>query len=1572
MLRTWVALLLFAGWAGSSCAQEQVEDTRFSVDRGFYSSSTNLVISSQTPSATITYTLDGSDPRTSPTANSGTNPILVAIDPDSSTGKWKATPAVMVRAYAHSPGMLPTNVDTHTYIFPSKVKTQGDIRPEDGSFIFWNSTEMDPQVTTDPAYASELDEALLSLPSLSIVMDHEDLFGTEGIHRGDNLENDWEMPCSMELIYPDTPHFSTFQGFQIDCGIKNQGGGALWQNGLLDSKQSFGMRFRRKYGQGNLNYPFFEHAPLNPDSAAGEYDKLVLRAGFNKGYGHDYDLEHTVYARDQLARDLQIDMSGIGSHGSFVHLYLNGIYWGLYNPCERPDNAFAASYLGGNKEDYFCGKGKGGDTAGVDDRYDTWINTISKTADISTLREYCNIDNHADMTMFSIYAAIGDFPQYYYDVRNNPGGQVNFFNWDAEDAFGGGSKRTSDEPNISNGSKCYGFYDMVDYNIEYRMNFADRVYKACFNGGALSDEHVLENWNRLCDSIYSAMICESARWGDEKVSSPITRDDEWVSARDAVATGTVGKADWLVSIFRSDGILYPPLNPPLFNEGTDPINTVRKEIPVGFELTIERDGSSGTVYYTIDGSDPRLEGGAPQGMDAGTGTTITINSTTVVKARTKDGSTWSALHEIALFVEEDLSALKITEIMYNPEDAVMATGAAIASIKGNGGSIDPNYTNRALVEFSATLPEALTGGDKVTISGASNAANNGTFTISKVIFDGVIGETRTKKVLLNQTLLDENSGGLTADFLYDGDRYEFVEIKNTGATSLNLSGVTFTRGIKYTFPDGAALAPGSHAVLARNPWNFVERYTNVTPFGSFPASTLDNSSERLELAFGSDVRHEIYGTVTSADNFGVIITTDIPGNIGPGDRLVIKRSEHYVNNQMYKIQSILNNIVFVDKPLPTESEGAEAFFYKVISSVKYDDHEPWPLPPDGYGFSLVPTNSNPILNQDNPEVWRASANVNGSPGMDDPTPVTPTIKINEALTHTDAPLRDTVELYNPHNQAADIGGWFLTDNRDIPKKWMIPEGTIIPANGYKTFYEGHYTSSVLEFDNDEFGSAFSLSSTGDEIYLFSPTLGYSHGFGFEGSYNGISFGRHETSEGEEHFPSQQSFTPSAPNAGPAIGPVIITEIMYNPADGHHEYIELANVSDSTVQLFDPSNPTNTWKVGGISFQFPDTNVALAQGQIMLLVRDTITPAAFRTTYSISNEVQVFSYTGKLANDGETLTLRAPDEPVQTGSNAGEVAYIIIDQVAFADTAPWPTEADGQGRSLERISSEAYGNDVSNWAISSQNGGSPGLAPQLPEVPLIVDDDADGLDDNWEMTHFSSTNHAAGNPEDDFDQDGQTNLDEFISGTVPTDSNSRFAAALSTSKVEGNTHFTISWNAASNRVYDVLWAPRLGEGFQYLATGITHPQNSYTDTVHTAKSSCYYQILTRMPLPGDLDADGLPDDWENRYFSSTFAATAHLDTDGDRISNAGEYIAGTDPTDETSYPGLTSVKSSTNGYIVEWNSVTGRIYRIHYTETLGQPLLPISSWMPYPQDAYTDSVHAAQSSGYYDIRVELEK
>src|SRR5262249_5598824 len=159
------------------------------------------------------------------------------------------------------------------------------------------------------------------------------------------------------------------------------------------------------------------------------------------------------------------------------------------------------------------------------------------------------------------------------------------------------------------------------------------------------------------------------------------------------------------------------------------------------------------------------------------------------------------------------------------------------------------------------------------------------------------------------------------------------------------------------------------------------------------------------------------------------------------------------------------------------------------------------------------------------------------------------------------------------------------DDRTVPKKFRIPNGTMIASHGYVVFSEADFNPPPGTNSTD-----FALSSMGDDVYLFSADsnanlTGYSYGFHFGAAANGVTFGRYVNSVGDEHFVAQISPTLGAANSGPRVGPVVIKQIMYHPPDlangvdnADDEYLLLENISGVDVPLFDPMAPTNTWRV----------------------------------------------------------------------------------------------------------------------------------------------------------------------------------------------------------------------------------------------------------------------------------------------------------------------------------------------------------------------------------------------------------
>jgi len=393
-----------------------------------------------------------------------------------------------------------------------------------------------------------------------------------------------------------------------------------------------------------------------------------------------------------------------------------------------------------------------------------------------------------------------------------------------------------------------------------------------------------------------------------------------------------------------------------------------------------------------------------------------------------------------------------------------------------------------------------------------------------------------------------------------------------------------------------------------------------------------------------------------------------------------------------------------------------------ILDFSYDNN--WHPITGGLGFSLVVVDENAEADAwRRRSQWRPSGRLGGSPSMDDPAPPAfAPVVINEALTRSDVPPpTDTIELHNPTAGAAGIGGWFLSDDFNSPKKFRIPSGATISAGGFLAFDESQFNVGT---------NSFALSSDGDEVWLFSADAtgnltGHVQGFRFGAAEDGVSFGRHVTSTGEEHFVAQSARTLGATNAGPRIGPVVIAEVHYHPADfadggdrSDDEFIELRNVSGASVALYDSARPTNTWRItGGVDFVFP-TNQTL--GSSLLLVNfnptDTAAAAAFRAKFGVDASVPLHGpYAGQLDNSGADVELKKPTTPV-----AGAAPYVMIDQVEYRDTAPWPAAADGSGASLQRVNLAAYGNDPSNWIAATPTAGSPrplgGTAPVITVQP----------------------------------------------------------------------------------------------------------------------------------------------------------------------------------------------------------------------------------------------------------------
>ncbi len=365
------------------------------------------------------------------------------------------------------------------------------------------------------------------------------------------------------------------------------------------------------------------------------------------------------------------------------------------------------------------------------------------------------------------------------------------------------------------------------------------------------------------------------------------------------------------------------------------------------------------------------------------------------------------------------------------------------------------------------------------------------------------------------------------------------------------------------------------------------------------------------------------------------------------------------------------------------------------------------------------------------------------------------VVVNEILAHTDPPLQDAVEFYNPSPSSyVDISRFWLSNSKNDPKRFRIPANTIIPPLGYKVIYEYQFNP----FFNDTNRFFNFNSSSGDQCYLFSASndvsgtlTGYRRGVDFGASANGVSFGRHVTSSGEADMVAMSSLSlgspvtrtwaattensnlfvsgTGGPNPYPLMGPIVVTELMYHPPEilvtnwdftittndnTDEEFVELYNMSTSDVRLYDTNTyidaHTNRWRVNkAVDYTLPQFRT-LGPGEFMLVVSfdPTNTPllSKFRAKYKIPEGfTNIYGpYRGKLKNSGDSLEFEKTD-PRQTTGEIGYVPKVLMDKVNYDDDSPWPTNdvnnvgPDGGGLSIRRLVPERYASEPTNWVAS---------------------------------------------------------------------------------------------------------------------------------------------------------------------------------------------------------------------------------------------------------------------------------
>lgn len=589
------------------------------------------------------------------------------------------------------------------------------------------------------------------------------------------------------------------------------------------------------------------------------------------------------------------------------------------------------------------------------------------------------------------------------------------------------------------------------------------------------------------------------------------------------------------------------------------------------------------------------------------------------------------------------------------------------------------------------------------------------------------------------------------------DYPDCIEIRNNGTTTMDISGYTLTDDpltpAKYTLPSGSTITAGGYLIV------FADSAT--TSPGLHTSFGLDSDGDQILLLNGATIVDSVtfgpqapdvsIGRITNGTGgwqactptIGLTNSAKTLGSIAN-----LKINEYMANpaygEDWFEVYNSDSNVVALaglylsDTPstpaitqLPALSFIAGKGFQKFWADGTTSGNNHCNFKLSNSGESLVLTQSNASTTIDTvtfstqtkdvaqgrmPDGGSTMVSFTSTASPQNTNWATNSIVINEVLANAASPFEDAIELYNTSASSVSVGGWWLSDDLNVRQKYQIPAGTTIAAGGYLVIYESQMLAGTVPF---------SLNARGDEVILSavdgsSAVTGYGSLVRFGAADEDVSFGRvtatglNASAGGAEFWrQSAKTFGVSSPasvsafragtgasNAGPAIGPITINEVMYHPPDVSAadytvtEFLELSNTTASAIDL------SGYRLKGDTEFTFPSGASLPANGYIVVVSfnpdTDTTSLSTFRTAYSLSAGSPVIfgPYSEKLSNSTMSVEIAKP------ATISGVSTFVNLDKVEYRDSSPWVTTPDGGGKSLQRASSSVIANTASNWTGSN--------------------------------------------------------------------------------------------------------------------------------------------------------------------------------------------------------------------------------------------------------------------------------
>jgi len=1300
-----------------------------SVPHGFYDQPFDLAISSATPGATIVYTVDGS----LPTLENGSQFIATGGDAPS-TLTLNIARTTTLRAKAYHGDDLPSDVLTQTYLFLDDIlAVSPDRQPPAG----WPAGPvnqqvldygMDPDILDDTRFGPLVRQALLDLPSISLVTDQANLtdpgtgiFVNAKLSR--NNSRSWERPVSVELVNPDGA-----EGFQIDAGLRIRGGASRKFN---NPKHAFRLFFRGEYGAPKLTYPLFGAEGVTT------FDNVDLRTAQAPSWTWCVPGDSLVgcrfntFVRDVFNRDTQRDMGHPYTRSRYYHLYLNGQYWGLFQTEERPEASFAESYLGGNKEDYDVIKHDRsiGANEATDGNFDAWrqLWTIAKegfadneayyrvqglNTDGSRNPEYpvlLDMDNLIDYMQIILYGgnldapitnfASNKFANNWYGIRNRNGEEgFRFLIHDAEwTLMNVKQNRLGPWPagETFDQSNPQWIHQQLMENAEYRLRFADRAQKHFFHGGPLTPDAALARIRERIDQIDLAIIAESARWGDaQRTDQPYTKDDWLKEISHIVDDYLPQRTEIVINQFKNavgpDGQTPAPLYPDV---AAPEYRRHGGHVPFEYRLSIR---GPGEIYYTLDGTDPRRAASTAVRYTE----PIMLAASTVVKARARVGDTWSAINEATFFVD---TPLRITEIDAQPfavTEAERSVGRGWSS--GDFAFVELQNTAAVPIDVGGM---ALTGPVAFTFpAGEMSQLQPGQFIL----------------VVRNRTAFASRYGsdlpvlGEFAEGQFDVGRGPLVLRDRLGAAMETVTDGTNRPWPRRTAGQGSSLERSRVNQPATDPasWAASAEYGGSPGRGAADVAgqvlinelLVGGSSDRIELVNTSREAVDLsgwtlangsrqldgfvfpHGTTIDAGAYLVIDAADTGlafSRLIGGELLLVERAEDGTP------------LVFVDH---VRFDGNEAGV--ALGRFPNADRNGllFPLTAETFGRANAPPLPSQVLLT---EIhYRPVGKIEHDFDRGTAEGLTPRSGIWQVV---DGRYQVTPDAAGDTVSTIDLLGP-TTSSMTVSTTVRISSDTTFNKNAALIF--DYRNPTDFKFASVHAGSGrWRIGRRDANGWNFLATakkpVALDRDVPFTVAIDGSVVTVRSGASIMVRYDFEEPLSGGMLGVGSKNGQAMFDDITVwpDPDPDALEFVELFNPSGQPIDL-------NGWRLtGGIEWTF-DKPRTIAAGEAIALVgfdpADTRRATLFRQRSGIRSDIRLAGpFAGHLSDGGELLSLTRP-----IASGAGRTS---VDQLVYRAEAPWP--AVGRGQSLHRLVAQHPGNDPVNWTSASPNPGTVSLVAQ---------------------------------------------------------------------------------------------------------------------------------------------------------------------------------------------------------------------------------------------------------------------